>query len=49
MDIIEGVDCNINNIVEAMEISGTKAVDASSGHRGTVTGIKSIELMDLFA
>ena len=38
---------NIYNIKEAIEITGTKAIDVSSGIEYN-TGIKSIELMDLF-
>ena len=38
---------NINNIEEAIKITGTKAVDVSSGIEYN-PGIKSIELMDLF-
>ena len=38
---------NIYNVKEAIELTGTKAIDVSSGIEYN-TGIKSIELMDLF-
>ena len=36
-----------NNIKEAIELTGTKAIDVSSGIEYN-PGVKSIELMDLF-